>query len=72
MTRKAASTFAVHPLDPSLDRSGFNSGSPALDRHFISQVTQDIRRRVTACFVASHSTSGELAGYYTLATIRKT
>lgn len=38
----------------------------ALDRYFQRQVTQDIRRRVTACFVA-FTHEQRIAGYYTLA-----
>lgn len=44
----------------------FVSGSEALDRYFQSQLTQDIRRRVTACFIALTHQS-VIAGYYTLA-----
>lgn len=57
--------FHVVPLDATFDRSGFASGAEPLDRYFQQQVTQDIRRRVTACFVAL---SGEkIAGFYALA-----
>lgn len=58
--------FRVTQLDATHDRTTFNSGSSPLDSYFQQQVTQDIRRRVTACFVAL---TGELriAGYYTLA-----
>ena len=57
--------FRVMRLDEAHDRSSFSSGSEALDRYFHRQVTQDIRRRVAACFIAmaSHSV---IAGYYTL------
>lgn len=48
------------------DRSAFTCGVPALDRYFREQVTQDIRRRLTNCFVAV-DTSGVIAGYYTFA-----
>jgi len=49
------------------DRSQFGSGTPALDRYLREQVSQDIRRRVAACFVAlTHER--RIAGYYTLAT----
>ena len=58
--------FRLLPLDAAHDRSTFNSGSKPLDRYFREQVTQDIRRRITACFVAI-SRDGTLAGYYTLA-----
>jgi ribosomal protein S18 acetylase RimI-like enzyme len=37
-----------------------------LDRYFQQQVTQDIRRRLTSCFVCLDSTDA-LAGFYTLA-----
>ena len=43
-----------------------HSGSEPLDGYFRERVTQDIKRRVTACFVAL-SSDGCIAGYYTLA-----
>lgn len=58
--------FRVTLLDSTLDRSNFNSGSAPLDTYFQRQVTQDIRRRVTACFVAL-TDNDAVAGYYTLA-----
>jgi len=58
--------FRLTLLDAAVDRSTFNSGSEALDRYFREQVTQDVRRRVTACFVALAQGS-RVAGYYTLA-----
>ena len=39
----------------------------ALDQYFRRQVTQDVRRRVTACYVAIEVSGSEVAGYYTLA-----
>lgn len=47
------------------DRSGFASGSAALDKYFREQVTQDVRRRVANCFVAVDA-EGAIAGYYTI------
>lgn len=58
--------FLVAPLDAAHDRTGFQSGSDPLDRYLREQVTQDIRRRVAACFVAL-SDRQRIAGYYTLA-----
>jgi ribosomal protein S18 acetylase RimI-like enzyme len=49
------------------DRSAFSSGVAELDRYFHQQVTQDIRRRVTSCFVAVTADDNVIAGYYTLA-----
>lgn len=61
----SATPFRLVALPPGLARSLFESGSAPLDRYFREQVTQDIRRRVAACFVAL---DGErVAGYYTLA-----
>lgn len=57
--------FRVAPLDAGHDRTAFNSGSAPLDRYFQQQVTQDVRRRVAACFVALREQ--RIAGYYTLA-----
>jgi len=48
------------------DRGQFTCGQPALDRYLREQVSQDIRRRVAACFVAVAEQS-RIAGYYTLA-----
>lgn len=61
-----AMKFSVAALDLASDRSYFESGVAALDRYFQTQVGQDIKRRVTACFVAT-DTQGHIAGYYTLA-----
>ena len=58
--------FRLAPLDTAHERAAFSSGSEPLDRYLREQVTQDIRRRVAACFVAL--TDGQrIAGYYTLA-----
>ena len=58
--------FRVVSLDPEINRSDFRCGTDSLDRYFQSQVTQDMRRRVTACFVALDD-ENQIAGYYTLA-----
>jgi ribosomal protein S18 acetylase RimI-like enzyme len=54
-------------LNVSDDRSTFSCGAASLDTYFQKQVTQDIRRRITACFVAM-TDDNRLAGFYTLAT----
>jgi ribosomal protein S18 acetylase RimI-like enzyme len=58
--------FLLVPLDAAHDRTGFNSDSEPLNRYLREQVTQDIRRRVAACFVALKD-GQRIAGYYTLA-----
>jgi hypothetical protein len=58
----SSAPFRVAALNSSHERTTFNSGSPGLDRYLREQVTQDIRRRVAACFVAL--TDGDrIAGY---------
>jgi GNAT superfamily N-acetyltransferase len=61
-----AHKFSVAALDFSTDRANFKSGVEPLDRYFRTQVSQDIKRRVMACFVATDA-HGRMAGYYTLA-----
>lgn len=58
--------FLVAQLDAGHDRTRFNSGSDPLDRYLRERVTQDVRRRVAACFVAL-ADGQRIAGYYTLA-----
>ena len=59
--------FVVEVLGESHDRNGFSCGIEAVDHYFRHQVTQDVRRRATLCYVAVESAGGKVAGYYTLA-----
>ena len=59
--------FRLEALTEAHDRMGFSCGEEILDRYFHEQVTQDIRRNVTNCFVAMEATTGRLAAFYTLA-----
>lgn len=59
-------TFTLAALDAVHDRTAFSSDSEPLNRYLRERVTQDIRRRVTACFVAV-TDEQRIAGYYTLA-----
>ena len=61
-----ATKFTVAALDLEANRSDFCCGSEPLDRYFRTQVSQDIKRRVAACFVASDA-QRQIAGFYTLA-----
>jgi GNAT superfamily N-acetyltransferase len=62
-----AGAFLVEVLGANHDRASFSCGVDALDRYFQKQVTQDIRRRATACYVATEVSQAKVAGYYTLA-----
>ena len=58
--------FRLASLDAAHDRAAFRSDSELLNRYLQEQATQDIRRRVAACFVAL-ADGQRIAGYYTLA-----
>lgn len=58
--------FSIAPLNNTHQRNTFNCHSEALTRYFQQQVNQDIKRKITACFVALNN-EGVIAGYYTLA-----
>ena len=58
--------FRFEPLSEAHDRNSFHCGEEALDRYFQTQVTQDIRRRITNCFVVVEAETGQIAAYYTL------
>jgi GNAT superfamily N-acetyltransferase len=57
----------IEALSATHDRLSFSCGVEPLDRYFRDQATQDIRRRVSACYVAVDDATGRVAGYYTLA-----
>ncbi len=59
--------FRIEVLNNQHDRGKFSCGVEALDRYFLEQVTQDVRRRATACYAALATDTDRVAGYYTLA-----
>lgn len=62
-----AGLFRIDALGPGHDRVSFSCEIEALDRNFHKQVMQNVRRRVTACYVAAEVLGAKVAGYYTLA-----
>ena len=59
--------FRLEVLSDVHNRQACACGQEPLDRYIRMQATQDIRRRISACFVAVESATGQLAAYYTLA-----
>lgn len=53
-------------LDKSHKRDEFNCGIPLLDNYLRKQALQEIKRKLSACFVITEPKSGLLIGYYTL------
>jgi ribosomal protein S18 acetylase RimI-like enzyme len=58
--------FKIEALSRSHDRAAFSSGVHELDRYLRELASQDIRRRISNCFVAVDPI-GKIAGYYTFA-----
>ena len=58
--------FRIEALTTVHARKSFSSGSAPLDRYLHDLATQDIKRRISNCFVAIDDT-GAIAGYYTFA-----
>lgn len=63
----SVSKYCIEPLNAGHNRNDFVSGSDPLDRYIKEQASQDMRRRISACFVATDVETKMLAGYYTLA-----
>lgn len=62
-----ASGFRIEALGSAHDRAGFSCGVEPLDRYLKTQASQDVRRRVSNCFVAVPDGTAAIAGFYTLA-----
>ncbi|ARN80850.1 GNAT family N-acetyltransferase [Methylocystis bryophila] len=60
------SRFRIEALTAAHDRKRFSCGVEPLDRYLRELASQDIKRRISNCFVALDE-SGVVAGYYTLA-----
>jgi GNAT superfamily N-acetyltransferase len=58
--------FVIAPLGAAHDRQAFSCGAEPLDRYLQTQATQDVRRHIVNCLVASPVQSDAVAGYYTL------
>lgn len=56
----------IEPLRAAHDRQEFSSGVAALDRYLHELATQDMRRRISNCFVACDA-ARTIAAYYTFA-----
>jgi GNAT superfamily N-acetyltransferase len=61
-----SAAFSIQPLQATHERNLFRCGSDPLDRYLREQASQDCRRRIATCFIAS-SDEKQIAGYYTLA-----
>ncbi len=53
------------PLESKHKKSGFTCGNPYLDNYIQKQAKQDIKRKLSACFVMTNE-ENVIKGYYTL------
>lgn len=54
------------PLNSSHKKSDFSCGKELLDNYLHKQANQDIKRKLSACFVVKEEQTGLIKGYYTL------
>lgn len=59
-------SHTIFPFEKRFDRSGFDCGYESLNHYIQKQVSQDIRKKLTACFLFVDE-NGVVKGYYTLA-----
>ncbi len=53
-------------LDSKHDRDDFSCGKDLLDNYFWRQVKQDVKRKLSVCFVITEKASNKIKGFYTL------
>ena len=58
--------FATVVLDKTHDRSSFSCGKELLDNYFKNQASQDVKKKLTVCFVLPDNYNTKVQGYYTL------
>jgi ribosomal protein S18 acetylase RimI-like enzyme len=59
-------SYITVPLEASHKKEDFSCGKPMLDTYLHRQAKQDVKRRLSACFVLA--VGSEIIGYYTLST----
>jgi predicted GNAT family N-acyltransferase len=59
--------FNISQLNKHHDRKSFSCGNEMLDNYLKKQARQDVDRKLSVCFILTHSESeNEIIGYYTL------
>jgi len=58
--------YLTEQLDSKHDRDNFKCGKDLLDNYFRTQAKQDVKRKLSACFVLIDKETGNISGYYTL------
>ena len=58
-------SYLTEPLSSSHKKEDFNCGKPLLDNYLHRQAKQDVRRKLSACFILAGK-GNKVEGYYTL------
>jgi GNAT superfamily N-acetyltransferase len=58
-------TYLTIPLEPAYNKNSFSCGKIALDDYLHKQASQDIKRKLSLCFILPDTNYG-IKGYYTL------
>lgn len=58
--------YLTEPLNSTHDKESFSCGIDLLDHYLKKQAKQDVKRKLSACFVFSDHTKRKIKGYYTL------
>jgi hypothetical protein len=56
----------IELLDKRHNRSVFDCGNETLNKYLKNQASQDVKRKLSACFVLSEKETNIIKGYYTL------
>lgn len=59
-------SYLTEPLDSNHCRDHFSCGNSLLDNYFWTQAKQDVKRKLSVCFVLVDNETGKISGYYTL------
>lgn len=58
--------YLTIPLEKSFKRKEFDCGKPSLNDYIQTQVSQDVKKKLSVCFVLLNSDLRRIEGYYTL------
>ena len=58
-------TYLTVPLNSSHKKGSFSCGKPLLDNYIHTQAKQDVKRKLSACFILADA-ENKVKGYYTL------
>ncbi len=59
-------SYLTEPLNSKHNKSEFSCGKDLLDNYLKKQAKQDVKRKLSTCFVMTDSKANLIAGYYTL------